>query len=446
MNSKYTGQQVEALLDTINQGGDTSAKLGEVKMSSSAGNLFGDDYVLASGGNVDLNQYPQSAGVLPVTGINNARTITYSSMADAPYVDMEYTMFKAGAKLARLRQTAIPPAGGTTEDYINMFRSMTWYLDVSTDGENWVQKCRMPKPDYDTEGTCMYYTPTVIGNQLIVFGKVAKMKDDMSGYLDMTYRIVRTYDLDSFRNWDSIPFTLPGLTSEGDVEFKSIAYGKGIYFLIVSCGNKCAPFVSTDSFNWQYATSVMTEWDTQSNWEFYAYFIGERFLIQYGQVFMVDTPSEISADKIVNPDALGEDIDGGIVDVSFESLPGMDAYMVISQRRYIYMIRKVDGKWKSSRVDTGATLGGTGLIAMTGKYPDTLFLCAARKYMRFGSESATTLVIDGSSSNLRTAFFFGTHIYMKDESGSNIIGDVSVSTPDYGALINLGIYPYIKLK
>ena len=98
MNSKYSGEQVETLLDRVASLGDSntdqkepldSFKIGEIRYNSNAKNPFGDDYILCLGQEVPIDKYPNAAMALSISSeFKNAKRVSVPDMSEGNMVDL----------------------------------------------------------------------------------------------------------------------------------------------------------------------------------------------------------------------------------------------------------------------------------------------------------------------------------------------------------------------
>lgn len=466
MNSKYTGEQVEAILDKAEI--SDSFKIGEIRCCSSFKNIFGDDYVFCAGQEVSLEKYPKAAEVLPISGITNARRLDPPVMPTTPpFVDMQdYVLFSINnSLLGRIRKVTIPPkdtSNVTPEDMVTMFSNIELYLDVSEDGINWIEKHKFPKQQE------IIHNPIkvdILNDKLVIFCQIGTVSlIDEAPTINIQGNIIfATNDFKDFKNWTEYNFILPGEHNNDEFALIRSAYGNGIYAIMVETARTSNRkmlgfFKSTDLINWEYFNDDLGDWTDisgNSGESGNILFCGGYFILQFMYTFMFSDP-DLMIQSIVGgkgADADGDIIDGILLGVECMRAGDILEYYAITKNKLFTISKNNTGGWESQKQSIPNDFGEIFAIkALGGNLGVFVFSKYKNKYLVYPTDNISTdFIIEGDSSG-QSVSYVGLHqvngkLYLEDQgSVKNVLVDFKVNAPVISIFAEYGLFGYVKLK
>lgn len=430
--------------DYLNKG-----MLGEIRMSLIASETaFGDDFVIADGSPVSVEQYPESTELLPIDGLSDVTDVTFEKIVGDGYQEGYSNFTPVGDMLMRIRQTMKIPEDLENPDYISAYETIETYIDKSYNGKDWIQVCRL-FPAYNESGDYQQHTKMYFLNgKLIVFGyRTSKNSDGLPDESNVINTISIASVEDDFQSWETKDLIIPGAPTGITLSYKGAAYGNGVYCIICTEKNGTGSVFTSESLSeWDYAVEN-AGWSNLSSFYPSVHFCGGRFIFRLGYTIITDLPSGISDDSnIVNPSALGEDMNYAIKGITHTKVSDEELYAAVAGDPYVFLIQKVGGKWTSVRTKSEG-LNGVSLIGILGHYPDITVFTQNGKSEIVKSETIKDIPFSEKfSGTIADLGFFGTKAFIKDASANYFVGAKSCSTPNLSSFLSMGICPYIKLK
>lgn len=441
-------------IDPVPTPSEDTSILGEIRYSSKMDDPFGNKYVLCAGQEISTVEFPEAASALPISRIDTLTYAPYTNLSEGSYSDMMNEPFSINDNLlGKIRISAIMPstAEPTEEDYIQMYASMTFHLDVSADGVNWTEKYRFPKDGDNILGVMEH---DVANGELVLFCYTAVIDVENKRMTQASGPVMKTSDFENFQEWETINPILPDVQTNM-WEIHSLCYGKGVYLGIiteeVNSQKKAALLKSTDLQTWEYATATFPSWtDVASDYLLSVFFSGNRWIVQFGYLFISDEVSQIDIDHICNI-ASDASIDHVLQGVFHYTAIGYESYIVFDNYG-IYNLNKDNGNWGTSKVSTpsgwssgelyadmlplGNGLPGWMVFGKSGHYyslPKSMDVQAL-------AFSETTDEVIGDVYKLGTKI-----IIVEGSSRAKIyVADAFVSVPQLGN--NNASYAFIKIK
>lgn len=462
MNSKYKGSEVEELLDKISRGGMDSCQLGEIRFSPKIGNPFGDKYVMCAGQPVSTDEYPDAFKALPVKGLDAAKKVSYPVLTEAPYMEMSNTPFQITDDLiGKSRIVAIPPAteNPTDEDYMAMYASMKMYVDISKDGENWIQVYEFPKKEGEVFGA---FNPLLANGKLIFPLQIVRFDLINGTQTTEVGRLLITSDFENFQEWYELEMNVPGaLTTQWEID--SMAYGQGTYVAILKetheGQNRMALLKSPDLVNWEYASPESTSWEQTINpsewYNMSAHYIAGRWLVQFGYFLVGDNIETLfSNENVSTGDGTENDLQDDIEDIYYQSILGEEVYILrVSHGIFQLTFDTTTNHWSTYKHSSPTGFGTSErYIALTQMGEGTLswlvFGNSNHYYVFPNGENAETLSLtDGASGwQLNEVLKLGTKLFLVPNASGNspYLSSAFAATPGIsqpGMMV-----AYIKLK
>lgn len=454
-DSRFDGVEIDDLLGKIQKGDVDTAILGEIRYSSKIDNPFGTKYVMCAGQSVSSDDYPNATSILGISSMSDAKSMPYTSLTETPYVEMQNMPFQINDKLiGKIRTIVIPPVGEPTEeDYINMYASMKSYVDISTDGVNWIKKYEFPK----VEGEVVICNSVFVVNGELVFSINRLM---LSTQTMICNRLFKTSDFENFQVWETIEMNVPG-TQTNEWKIKSISYGQGTYLTIftetVGGQQKAALLKSIDLITWEYATEVFPAWmDVASDFRLTIFFSGNRWLVQFGYTFICDSVAEIDANHIIAEPS------GSSIDYDFRQVFHLDIgieetyFVLLSNGVYSLSYDTNQNKWESHKQNPPSGWGNGEQYACAIPFGPGLIgwvvLGYANHYFKFPSGTEVkTLSYDIAPGYpnypIKEVFKIGTNLFLV-QNDSNKSPYISKAIAIIPLLSNpeIGLNAYIKLK
>lgn len=455
-DSHYEGSEIDSLLGQVEKGSIDTCLLGELRYSAQMNNPFGDKYVVCAGQPVSSDDYPGATDILGINSLLEAKKIPYTSLTEAPYVDMQNLPFQINDKLlGKIRITVIPPTSEepTEEDYKNMYASMKVYLDISVDGVNWAEKYKFPT----VEGEAMICNSAFMVNGELMLPIIRLV---LSSQTTICNRVLKTSDFENFQAWETVDMNIPEAQTN-EWKIKSISYGQGTYLAIftetVGSQDKATLLKSTDLVTWKYATEAFQGWvDAASDFRLTIFFSGNRWLVQFGFTFISDSIAEIDGSHVISEPS-GSSIDYEFRQVFHVSILGGEVYFaLLSNGVFSFSYNVSNNTWESYKQNppTGWGSGeqyacaipfGKGMIGW-------IILGYSNHYYAFpsGTEVKTLsydIAPDYPNYPIKEAFKFGSSIFLVQNNSSKapyicktIATVPSLSDPE------IGLNVYIKLK
>lgn len=459
MNSKYTGEQVETLLDKMSSGGGDPFKIGEIRWSPLAGAPFGEDYILAGGQNISTIEYPNVSDALSFSEFSNARIMSLSNLTELPYTNFQNKIFKISDRLlGRFRFDCVMPEGepATEEDYINIFKTSHYYLDISEDGNTWQKKYAFPYTSDPYIQICGFFV--VNGNVVFICTHC-----DISATSGITMLDIFTYSspIDDLENWEEKPLLIPNILDQQDITFKSLIYGNGYYVLLLKSSANSKTYTgimkSTDLITWERPAFLTEDWNDSGSIDINILFTGGMFIYQAGYVMISNDIDSFDTTKVIGG-GLGSDthrITGvEYVEIAFMGMVQKMFFVAIGNKLYtLGEDSSVSSGWNSEVYSLPA---GTSDLTGVGKTNETtnciLVMDCYNNYFAITQTSGDTELKKLSPVNasewLAYSFFIWNNHIISDGAYADqnpCIADIMVSAPNTLGKIP-GIFGYVKVK